>query len=603
MPSKFSTNSTYLSIYTHRKGDMLPFTQSPTDSHIANFSFNVGKLPVGTYGLSAGAYDKSSDSNGVTTILAQNGVKVVYAPVDTAGNTQATSRNLGTITQLTSVSEYVGTTDSLDVYAFAVPTTSYYTGRTTLTFQLDGLSGDADFSVYKALASGAKVSDNQPTYGTGTKTFTGEFEAGNYFVEVYTRDGTVNTNYNLRITPPSIGTLQSGQSVSGNLSNTDPKDLIRSAFYDDYSLSGFTSGQQVRLTLTASGFVPKIYLIDSLTGQIQQQSTVIQNGNQTILDFVVPATGNSQVRVASDNANQTGSYTLESGSIPIPAPTPPKNPVIESVDEKSAWRANIFQWDRNAGSAPPVNFYDGGSSNSNWLGTLNLGSNNENGNLSGSMKFDWGTSSAAFNSQLPADGFAIRAYTWADFDGSNYNFTVRGDDGYQILAKNQATGEWFYITPKDQWQTQGYGTQSSFSKILPAGRYDLHFHYFENSGEAKMDLSWNKMTTSNPSNVVPQPLQTLPFACSSNDVTKPDFVFASASSTSINNWGRLDSQAIKPVLPNEIASLATKNTKVTDEALSSDGGFNVYSIIRPAKGSEGKVHKITALLHKKGIRR
>jgi hypothetical protein len=24
MPSKFSTNSTYLSIYTHRKGDMLP---------------------------------------------------------------------------------------------------------------------------------------------------------------------------------------------------------------------------------------------------------------------------------------------------------------------------------------------------------------------------------------------------------------------------------------------------------------------------------------------------------------------------------------------------------------------------------------------------
>jgi hypothetical protein len=28
MPSKFSTNSTYLSIYTHRKGDMLPITEA-----------------------------------------------------------------------------------------------------------------------------------------------------------------------------------------------------------------------------------------------------------------------------------------------------------------------------------------------------------------------------------------------------------------------------------------------------------------------------------------------------------------------------------------------------------------------------------------------
>jgi hypothetical protein len=470
------------------------FTQSPTDSRVANFSINLGKLPIGQYIYNSDVYDKSrAPANTGTTIYLGDGyaAQVVYAPLDTAGDTQATARDLGTITQATSVSEYVGTTDRTDVYRFVVPTTSYYTARTTLTFQLDGLSGDADFSVYKALASGAKVGFNQPTYGTGTKTFTDEFEAGTYFVEVYNRDGTINTNYNLSIAPPSIGTLQFGQSVSGNLSNTDPKDLIRSAFYDDYSLSGFTSGQQVRLTLTASDFVPKIYLIDASTGQIQQQSTVIQNGNQTILDFVVPAVGNSQVRVASDNANQTGSYTLASGSVPIPTPNPPKNPVIESVDVKSAWGANIFQWDRNAGSAPPVNFYDGDSNNPNWLGTLNLGPNNENGNLSGSMKFDWGNSSAAFNSQLPADGFAIRAYTWADFDGSSYNFTVRGDDGYQILAKNQATGEWFYITPKDQWQTQGYGVESQFSFKLPAGRYDLHFHYFENGGEAKMDLSWN----------------------------------------------------------------------------------------------------------------
>jgi len=197
-------------------------------------------------------------------------------------------------------------------------------------------------------------------------------------------------------------------------------------------------------------------------------------------------------------------------STPIPTPTPvPTDPIsspnppptyriTEPVDEAQEWRSDIYSWDRNSGSTPPVDFYDGGMSNANWIGTLNLGSNNENGDNSGSLNFDWGNGTVKGNPNLPTDGFAIRAYTWADFDGSDYKFTVRGDDGYQILAKKQGTGEWFYITPKDQWQTQGYGVQSNFSFKLPAGRYDLHFHYFENGGEAKMDLSWNKVTTSNP---------------------------------------------------------------------------------------------------------
>lgn len=135
---------------------------------------------------------------------------------------------------------------------------------------------------------------------------------------VYFNDGTKYDLPNSLIQAlPIVGTLTTSGNISGNLSSSDARDQSRATFYDDYALSGFSSGQQVRLTLTASGFTPQIFLVDAVSGQTQQQSTVIQNGNQTILDFVVPTTGNYRVRVTSGNANQTGSYTLASGSIPV----------------------------------------------------------------------------------------------------------------------------------------------------------------------------------------------------------------------------------------------------------------------------------------------
>jgi murein DD-endopeptidase MepM/ murein hydrolase activator NlpD len=93
---------------------------------------------------------------------------------------------------------------------------------------------------------------------------------------------------------------------------------------------------------------------------------------------------------------------------------------------------------------------------------------------------------------LPGDAFAVRAYTQASFDGGQYKFAVRGDDGFQIFAKNIDTNEWIYITPKDEWQ-QAYGSHQEITYDLPQGRYDLHFHYFEGGGNAYFDLSWEKI--------------------------------------------------------------------------------------------------------------
>jgi murein DD-endopeptidase MepM/ murein hydrolase activator NlpD len=147
------------------------------------------------------------------------------------------------------------------------------------------------------------------------------------------------------------------------------------------------------------------------------------------------------------------------------------------------WAAKVFSWDSSRGK-PPADFFNG-----NTIAELDLGSN-DLGNGRKGLKFDVGTGS--LRNSLPSDAFAVRAYTQASFDGGQYKFSVRGDDGFQIFAKNIVTNEWIYITPKDEWQ-QAYGSHQEITYGLPQGRYDLHFHYFEGGGNAYFDLSWEKL--------------------------------------------------------------------------------------------------------------
>ncbi|MFB2875938.1 hypothetical protein ACE1CC_03495 [Aerosakkonemataceae cyanobacterium BLCC-F46] len=158
------------------------------------------------------------------------------------------------------------------------------------------------------------------------------------------------------------------------------------------------------------------------------------------------------------------------------------------------WRATVFSWDGSQGSAPPINFWEGDFNNPNTIGVINLGSNTRSDGKQG-INVDWGNGAPnGDGNRLPHDFFAMRAYTVADFDGSEYKFRVRGDDGFQILAKQHGTNQWFYITPQNQW-TQAYGSHNEITSTLPAGRYDLHFHQYEASGNAYLDLSWEKVNS------------------------------------------------------------------------------------------------------------
>ena len=175
--------------------------------------------------------------------------------------------------------------------------------------------------------------------------------------------------------------------------------------------------------------------------------------------------------------------------------------VAEEPVDGSEWNASFFLFD---GSQPPTDFY---LNEANKFAVLNLG---PGGN---SFSADWGLYSP--HPQVPADNFAIRSYTHADFEpGKEYEFTVRADDGYQLLAKHHITGQWVYITPQDTWEYDYDGDAFTYRwpDYAPGGKYDLHFHYYEATGDAYFELSWAEggSTTFYPDNTSSEPPVRLP---------------------------------------------------------------------------------------------
>jgi hypothetical protein len=161
----------------------------------------------------------------------------------------------------------------------------------------------------------------------------------------------------------------------------------------------------------------------------------------------------------------------------------------DSVDPTTQWKSTVYSRNSSQGT-PLTNFWEGDIYSQNAIGVINLGSNTRSDGKKG-INVNWGQGAPnGDGNRLPHDFFAMRSYTQADFDGSPYKFRVQGDDGFQLLAKNQGTGQWYNITPANQW-TQNY-SPTEITYQLPAGRYYMHFHQYEGGGDARFDLSWEK---------------------------------------------------------------------------------------------------------------
>jgi len=158
---------------------------------------------------------------------------------------------------------------------------------------------------------------------------------------------------------------------------------------------------------------------------------------------------------------------------------------------QNEWTATVYRWNPAQGSEPPTNFY---KNQSNRVGVVSLGSNQQSNGESG-INANWGAGSPNGDSRLPTDNFAVRAYTNAYLEaGKTYKALIRADDGYQLFAKNQATGEFSYFTPQNQWQTNAYGSHVPVTFTVPSsGMYDLHFQLYEGGGNSYVDLTWGEM--------------------------------------------------------------------------------------------------------------
>jgi PA14 domain len=192
------------------------------------------------------------------------------------------------------------------------------------------------------------------------------------------------------------------------------------------------------------------------------------------------------VPIAVDYSELGGGAALNFNIIPV------TTKFQDAVNLSQQWKATVYSWNSSQGSAPPTNFWEGDINNPNAIGVINLGSNTRSDNKKG-INAKWGTGAPnGDGNRLPHDFFAMRAYTQANFDGSSYKFRVEGDDGFQLLAINKSTGQRYDITPANQW-TQSYSAKEFTTSQLPAGQYDMYFNQYEGSGEARFDLSWEKM--------------------------------------------------------------------------------------------------------------
>lgn len=199
-------------------------------------------------------------------------------------------------------------------------------------------------------------------------------------------------------------------------------------------------------------------------------------------------------------------YYEKAGDAKVDVTLEPHQPFPANTNTEAEWHSEFFWWDRTKGDKPPVDF---STDRSNVIGSIDQGSNDLGGGKKG-INFDWGSGLPKnkennIDDRLPGDYFAISSYTQAHFDaGKKYRFTVKGDDGFKLLAKNTVLpdsdpNKWVYITPKDQWQ-QSYGEtvyEFTLPQTAPTGWYDLHFHFYEQGGDANFNLSWEEVKQQN----------------------------------------------------------------------------------------------------------
>jgi hypothetical protein len=103
------------------------------------------------------------------------------------------------------------------------------------------------------------------------------------------------------------------------------------------------------------------------------------------------------------------------------------------------------------------------------------------------LDFTWGSGSPATG--LPGDGFSARWTRAAQFDAATYRFHVLVDDGARLYVDDQLI--------LDTWR-DGAVREVRSEHLLTRGVHNLRVEFYERTGEARIRVGWEKLSTSYP---------------------------------------------------------------------------------------------------------
>ncbi|MEM9540783.1 MAG: CARDB domain-containing protein [Cyanobacteria bacterium P01_E01_bin.42] len=383
--------------------------------------------------------------------------------------------------------------DTQDYYKFSLFDTR------EVNLSLAGLQAHADLELLNSSGQVLNISSNN---GTASESIRHILSAGTYYARVTSADN-IETSYDLSLGQKIPKTYWQAEyfnnpDVSGSPVWIENLGYGHNGFDKDWGHGGpiasLKNNFSARMT-TQRYLAPGLYHITTTA----DDGVRIKIGNEMVVDR-----WDLQASVTNSGFYYSRGYIVpieveyfESGEgASVDFDIKPAQLFTESVDLSSQWKGKIYHWDPTRSEKPLDDFHHGYlEENPNAIAAINLGSNTRSDGKKG-INFDWGQGSIEGDGvRLPHDNFAIRAYTQAHFDGSEYTFRVRGDDGFQLLAKRHGgLDEWHYITSQDVWQ-EAYGDHTEFTYTLPAGVYDLTFHMYDSVRNAYFDLSWEKEQT------------------------------------------------------------------------------------------------------------
>jgi hypothetical protein len=230
--------------------------------------FNVYNFPE-SYATTVEAKGSNLTSEAGVFTMAGTRDRLLFGGISIAtvvpdpGNTLGTAYDVGTLSGTRTFTDFVGSTDTSDIYRFSL------SGTSNFNLSLTGLSNDADVRLIQDINSNGIIDSNDEIVrsswgGTHDESINRSLTAGTYFVQVYQYIGDTNYTLNLSTDKPSnllltetdAGLLSGTRTFSGSISSMNTSDIYRFSFSAtsniNLTLSGLSNDADIRLIQDAN---------------------------------------------------------------------------------------------------------------------------------------------------------------------------------------------------------------------------------------------------------------------------------------------------------------------------------------------------------------